>query len=298
MKIENLEVFCLVVEEGSINKAAKKRYLSQPAVSKQIHLLEENYETLLFERNNGKLILTESGKALYPIAKKIVNDYHQSLVIVSQIKNKVKLVLNIGASLTIGEYLLPKLLGEFKKNFPQIEITLKIGSTPTILAQLEKDQIQIALVEGEVKGENFKVTKFAQDEPMVVFSANHRWKNNRNVPLRDVLTEKLIWREENSGIRVLVEEILKQHNLLDQLHVYMEFGSTQAIKGAVEENLGISILSKLAIEKELKEGSLKALPIEGIDFKRNLWVVQKKDYIIQKSVKVFRDFLFQKTYST
>lgn len=298
MKIENLEVFCLVVEEGSINKAAKKRYLSQPAVSKQIHLLEENYETLLFERNNGKLILTESGKALYPIAKKIVNDYYQSLVIVSQIKNKVKLVLNIGASLTIGEYLLPKLLGEFKKNFPQIEITLKIGSTPTILAQLEKDQIQIALVEGEVKGENFKVTKFAQDEPMVVFAAKHKWKNNRNVPLRDVLTEKLIWREENSGIRVLVEEILKQHNLLDQLHVYMEFGSTQAIKGAVEENLGISILSKLAIEKELKEGSLKALPIEGIDFKRNLWVVQKKDYIIQKSVKVFRDFLFQKTYST
>jgi LysR family transcriptional regulator, transcriptional activator of the cysJI operon len=295
MKIENLEVFCLVVEEGSINKAAKKKFLSQPAVSKQIHLLEENYESLLFERNNGKLILTESGKALYPIAKKIVNDYHQSLAIVSQTKNKMKLVLNIGASLTIGEYLLPKILGDFKKNFPQIEITLKIGSTPNILNHLEKDQIQIALVEGEVKGDNFKVKKFAQDEPMVVFAANHRWKESRNVPLREVITEKLIWREENSGIRMLVEEILKQNKINDQLNVYMEFGSTQAIKGAVEENLGISILSKLAIEKEIKEGSLKALPIEGIDFKRNLWVVQKKDYIVQESVKIFRNFLLQRT---
>ncbi|MCM3169060.1 LysR substrate-binding domain-containing protein [Peribacillus frigoritolerans] len=202
--------------------------------------------------------------------------------------------MNIGASLTIGEYLLPKILGEFKTEFPEIEVTLKIGSTPSILKQLKKDEIQIALVEGEVEGGEYKVNRFAEDEVMVVFSVNHKWKDWEKVCIEEVMAEKIIWREENSGIRIVVEDILKNIQVFEQLKIYMEFGSTQAIKGAVEENLGISILSKLTLEKEIREGSLKALSIEGIDFKRNLWIVQKKEYITKGLVKEFRNYLFQR----
>ncbi|MFE4706840.1 LysR substrate-binding domain-containing protein [Peribacillus simplex] len=294
MKIENLEVFCLVVEEGSINKASRKKYLTQPAVTRQIHQIEKVYDTLLFERENGKLTLSESGKVLYPIAKKIVNDFDQSLAIVNESKEKGSFALNIGASLTIGEYLLPKILGEFKTEFPEIEVTLKIGSTPSILKQLKKDEIQIALVEGEVEGGEYKVKRFAEDEVVVVCSANHKWKDWKKVCIEEVMAEKIIWREENSGIRIVVEDILKNIQVFEQLKIYMEFGSTQAIKGAVEENLGISILSKLTLEKEIREGSLKALSIEGIDFKRNLWIVQKKEYITKGLVKEFRNYLFQR----
>lgn len=146
-------------------------------------------------------------------------------------------------------------------------VTLKIGSTPSILKQLKKDEIQIALVEGEVEGGEYKVNRFAEDEVMVVCSANHKWKDWEKVCIEEVMAEKIIWREENSGIRIVVEDILKNIQVFEQLKIYMEFGSTQAIKGAVEENLGISILSKLTLEKEIREGSLKALSIEGIDFK-------------------------------
>ncbi|MBT2667279.1 LysR family transcriptional regulator [Bacillus sp. ISL-4] len=294
MKIENLEVFCLVVEEGSINKASRKKYLTQPAVTRQIHQIEKVYDTLLFEREKGKLTLSESGKVLYPIAKKIVNDFAQSLAIINESKVKGSFALNIGASLTIGEYLLPKILGEFKKDFPEIEVTLKIGSTPLILKQLKKDEIHIALVEGEVEGGEYKVKRFAEDEVVVVCSANHKWKDWEKVRIEEVMVEKIIWREENSGIRIVVEDILKNNQVFEQLKIYMEFGSTQAIKGAVEENIGISILSKLTLEKEIKEGSLKALSIEGIDFKRNLWVVQKKEYITKGVVKEFRNYVFQR----
>ncbi|MFK9119462.1 LysR substrate-binding domain-containing protein [Peribacillus castrilensis] len=212
----------------------------------------------------------------------------------SKFDEKGSFALNIGASLTIGEYLLPKILGEFKTEFPEIEVTLKIGSTPSILKQLKKDEIQIALVEGEVEGGEYKVNRFAEDEVVVVCSANHKWKDWEKVCIEEVMAEKIIWREENSGIRIVVEDILKNIQVFEQLKIYMEFGSTQAIKGVVEENLGISILSKLTLEKEIREGSLKALSIEGIDFKRNLWIVQKKEYITKGLVKEFRNYLFQR----
>ncbi|MCM3569569.1 LysR family transcriptional regulator [Neobacillus mesonae] len=291
MKIENLEIFCLVVEEGSINKAAKVKFLTQPAVTRQIRQLENVYNTLLFDRDNGKLTLTDSGRILYPIAKKIVNDFMQSLAIINHSKEKYDFLLNIGASLTIGEYLLPNILGKFKKEFPQMEVTLKIGSTPRILELLRKDEIDIALVEGEVKGEEYKVKRFAEDEVVVVCSTNHIWNDREMVTIEEVLAEKLIWREENSGIRIVAEDILKENQIDASFHIYMEFGSTQAIKRAVEENMGISILSRLTLEKEIKEGSLKALTIKGIDFKRDLWIVQKKGYIMKDSIHQFRNYL-------
>ena len=148
MKLENLKMFCLVVDEGSISQAARLSFLSQPAVTRQIHQLENFYNTLLFDREEGRLRVTEAGKLLYPFAKAIVNDFNHSKEVIQQSTGKYNSNLIVGASLTIGEYLLPSLLGRFKKQQPEIKVTLTIKNTPRVLEDFSNDVIDLALVEG------------------------------------------------------------------------------------------------------------------------------------------------------
>lgn len=275
MNIDSLAMFCLVVEEGSISQAAKMRYVSQPAATRQIHLLEDAYGVLLFDRTDGKLQISAYGEALYPFAKAIVRDYKQSQDTIRQLTGESQEHLYIGASFTIGEYLLPALLGRFKQRHPDIQLSLEIGNTPKVLESLSNDDIELALVEGVVEDTDLHVRKFADDELILVCSPNHRWKERNEIEIGELAKERMIWREESSGTRAIVEGVLEQHDVLDRIEGYMVLGSTQAIKGAVEANLGISILSEMAAARELKQGTLCKIDISGVDLKRSLWLVQK-----------------------
>lgn len=144
MNIENLRVFCLVVDEGSISQAARLSYVSQPAVTRQIRQLENFYGTLLFDRTEGRLTVTKTGKMLYPFAKAIVDEFNRSKEAILQATGEYNLNLRVGASLTIGEYLLPSLLGRFKKQTPEINVSLTIRNTPSVLEDLSNDVIDIA----------------------------------------------------------------------------------------------------------------------------------------------------------
>ena len=148
MNIENLRIFCLVVDEGSISQVARLSFVSQPAITRKIHQLEDSYGTLLFDRSEGKLKVTETGRVLYHFAKAIVNDFNHSKEVIQQMIGESNVHLTVGASLTIGEYLLPSLLGRFKKQKPDIKVTLTIGNTPHVLEDLSNDVIDLALVEG------------------------------------------------------------------------------------------------------------------------------------------------------
>ncbi|WP_164667687.1 LysR family transcriptional regulator [Virgibacillus doumboii] len=292
MRVGNLETFCQVVEEGSISKVAKINYITQPAITKQIRQLESTYGTKLFERVNGNLRVTKNGEKLYELAKKIVFQYDQSFQIINELKGEENKNLKIGSSFTIGEYFLPATLGEFKKIHPDIEIALEVSSTPNILESIKENKAGIALVEGIVKDESLTVSKFAEDELVLVCSPNHSVLGEvDSVTLDDLSSEKFIWREENSGLRLLVEDILEKNDALENINIYMELGSTQAIKGAVEADLGIALLSEIVVERELKNGSLRKIFIENVDFKRDLWFVKQKDSFISSIEKEFKEFL-------
>ena len=176
LNIENLKMFCLVVDEGSISQAARLSFVSQPAVTRQINQLENFYGTLLFDRTGGRLKVTEAGKILYPYAKTIVNDFNRSKEAVQQETGKYNANLQVGATFTIGEYLLPSLLGRFKKQKPDIKVTLTIKNTPSILEDLTNDVIDLALVEGIVENNDLTVEKFADDELILVCAPDHKWK--------------------------------------------------------------------------------------------------------------------------
>lgn len=277
-------MFCLVVEEGSISQAAKKRYLSQPAATRQIHQLEDAYGTLLFERIDGKLKISKAGEVVYPIAKAIVKDYQRSIDAVNELTKDHQAHLKIGASLTIGEYLLPELLGQFKKQHLDIQISLEIGNSPNVLDSLWNDTIDLALVEGAVEDKHLNIKKFADDELILVCSSDHRWNERDEINIQELSRERMIWREENSGTRAIIEGVLEQYNVLEHIESYMELGSTQAIKGAVKANLGISILPEIAVAQELKQNTLSKINMTDIDLRRELWLVQKPQRFHQAGV--------------
>ena len=291
MKLENLKMFCLVVDEGSISQAARLSFLSQPAVTRQIHQLENYYNTLLFDREEGRLRVTEAGKLLYPFAKAIVNDFNHSKEVIQQSTGEYNANLIVGASLTIGEYLLPSLLGRFKKQQPEIKVTLTIKNTPRVLEDLSNDVIDLALVEGLVENTDFIVDKFAEDELILVCPSDHPWKDRKEIQLEELGNERMIWRESISGTRLIVENMLREHGVLEKIESYMEIGSTQAIKSAVEAGLGVSILPRLTVARELEQGFLRKVGISRIEITRNLWLVRKNKRFSKIGVSKFVDFL-------
>lgn len=294
MRISNLELFCEVIEEESISKVAKKRFITQPAITKQIRQLENLYKVNLFERNNGHLFVTREGKELYSIAKKIAYQYNQSFQIINELNGQEYSNLTIGASYTIGEYILPKTLGKFKQEQAGLNISLKVSSTPTILNSLKENQISFGLVEGKVEDKDFKIKKFAEDELVVVCSQYHPLRDsNKNLFLEDLRNEKFIWREKNSGLRTLLEDTLREKVGVEELGIYMELGSNQAIKGAVEADLGVAILSRLIVKNELEYGTLSTLNIDNFTIQRDLWLVYRKDHYIKKTEQTFLDFLMR-----
>ena len=275
LNIENLKMFCLVVDEGSISQAARLSFVSQPAVTRQIHQLENFYGALLFDRSEGKLHVTKIGRVLYPFAKAIINDFNHSKEVIQQLTDEYHANLRVGASLTIGEYLLPRLLGKFKKQKPEIKVTLTIKNTALVLEDLSKDVIDLALVEGAVENTDFIVEKFAEDELILVCSSDHPWKDRKEIQIEELVNERMIWRESTSGTRHTVESKLREYGVLEKINSYMEIGSTQAIKSMIEAGLGISILPRLTVARELEQGLLREVDISGVKITRNLWLVKK-----------------------
>lgn len=291
MNIDTLSIFCLVVDTGSISQAAKLSYVSQPAVTKQIHQLETTYNALLFDRTDGRLTLTESGQTLYTFAKAIVADFNRSKAAVSDNLKGYHDSLKVGASLTIGEYLLPGILGQLKKNYPTVNVSLLVENTPRVIEALLDDVIDLALVEGEVLNDNVLVEAIAEDELVLIHSPEHPWAERGAINMAELAHEQMLWREPASGTRLIIENFLRKHQVLDKIQSYMDLGSTQAIKSAVEAGLGVSIVSKLAVARELEQGILCRTKIENVELKRNLWLVKKKQRFNKNSVGIFEAFI-------
>lgn len=291
MNIENLEMFCKVIEQGSISQVARTSYITQPTVTSKIRQLENHYGIALFNREGGMLRVTEAGSSLYPYAKEIVEYFNRSQDAMDNILNNHNEILNIGASLTIGEFLLPKLLSKLQKKYKQFKFSLSIGNTPTIMSKLENLEIDIALVEGMVRHKEFQIEKFAEDELILVIPKNHRWKNLEEIPVDALTEEKLLFREKDAGVRKIIENVFFENNVLEQIQPYIELGSTQAIISGVESGLGIGIIPKLSVTHELELGVIKHLPICNKTIVRDLWIVKRPTRFPKSSINMFTQFL-------
>jgi DNA-binding transcriptional LysR family regulator len=276
MNIESLQIFCLVFEEQSISRAAQLSFISQPSVTRQIKALEDFYGNLLFHRKAYNITATEAGQALYPIAKAIINDFQYSIDTMKRINGERQFKLRVGASLIIGEYLLPKLLGMYKKKYPESQLFLKIIETGKVLESLIQDEIHIGFVEGKVDQKEFETKVFMEDELVLIAPPNHPWSKREMIEISELRNEKLIRRHDTSETRKMMEKVFKKNDFFDKLESFMEMDTTQAIKTAVESELGVAMISRMAVEKELKEGRLTEVKIKDIQLTRPLYMVKRR----------------------
>lgn len=292
MEDHKLKVFCTVAETKSFSKTSEIIHLTQPAVSLQIQALEEIYETKLFDRSSSTVTLTPAGEILYKYAKEILGLYANVEKVIGDITGLVKGSISIGASSTIGNYLLPGVITDFKKAHLKIKIHLLVGNTKRVVDMLNSGSIDIGLVEGEVSRQKMVVEKLIPDELLLVVPAHHPWAKKKDIPVSELTKEPFIFREGGSGTRQMIEMFLSKYGISpNNMKVAMVLGSTEAIKEAVENGLGVSILSRWAVRKELKYGTLQLLRIKEERVNRDFSLIVNKSSVSSHAVDEFLTYL-------
>ncbi len=287
-----LKVFCTVAETKSFSKASEVIHLTQPAVSLQIQALEEIYETKLFDRSSNLITLTPAGEILYKYAKEILHLYAETEKEIGKITGKIKGTITIGASTTIGNYVLPSIVADFKKTHSKIGLNVLIGNTKRIVDLLNSGVIDFGLVEGEVLRYKIKSEPLISDELTIAVPYFHPWTKKKSISILEITKEPFILREEGSGTRQIIEKYLSEHGInINNMLISLVLGSTESIKEAVENGMGIAIVSKWAARKEVKYGSLKLItPREG-RILRDFSLIMPKNAILSHAVDEFVSYL-------
>lgn len=290
MDIQLYQLLCYTVEEKSISGAAKRAFLSQPAVSKKIKQMEEHYNCLLFDRNTNSLTVTPAGKKLYHFAKNILKEYEESKAVIESMTNLRKQTVRAGSSYTLGEYILPEVISAFKKEEEHPDVKLAIHNTPYIINELNERNLDIVFVEGDIGELNVNKEIIAEDEIILIAPPDHPWTKRMFIHAEELFQECLISREEESGTRQITEQYLNEWIHINQFTKMLEFGTTQAIKTAVQSGLGVAFVSKQTVKNELKTGLLKEVKVKGLQIHRPLWVATSVDRFQKESTTLFKNF--------
>lgn len=292
MEDHKLKVFCTVAETKSFSKASEIIHLTQPAVSLLIQAIEEIYETKLFDRASNTVTLTPAGELLYKYAKEILNLYAAAEKNIGEITGFVKGSISLGASSTIGNYLLPGVIADFRKTHPKIKVHLLVGNTKRIVELLNAGNIDIGLVEGDVARQKMVVEKLIADELVLIVSPLHPWAKKKTISVVEITKEPFIFREEGSGTRQVIEKYLGKHKITPQdMMTSLVLGSTEAIKESVENTMGIAIVSRWAIRKEMRYGTLKPLSFKEEKMLREFSLIFQKNAISSHAVDEFLSYL-------
>ena len=292
MEDHKLKVFCTVAETRSFSKTSEIIHLTQPAVSLQIQALEEMYETKLFDRSSSRVILTPAGEVLYKYAKEILALYAAAEKVLGEMTGLVKGSITIGAGSTIGNYMLPSVISDFRKTHPKIKVHLSVANMQRIIELLNAGNINVGLVEGDVKRQKIVVDKLLSDELLLIVPTHHPWAKRKEVSVSELIEEPFILREAGSGTRQTIEKFLARHGItLHAMKVSMVLGTTQAIKEAVENGLGVSIVSRWAARKECKYGTLSMLSFKEEKILRNFSLITYKNSVSSHAVEEFLAYL-------
>lgn len=272
---DSLKVFMTVADKSNFSKAAKELNLTQPAISFQIQTLEQYYQTILFDRVNRHVKLTEAGELLLEYAQAMSGVQAELERKMQQLTGQVKGKLVIGASRTAGELVMPHLLTSYCRTYPDVDVTLEIHNTYQIKQKILKQYIDIGIVESDVSQEGLFRQPVFSDELLLVVPPDHPWADQASMPIEEFLHEPFLIREPGSGSRLVFEQALMDAGYsVEELHVIMEISSIEATKGAIRSGLGVAILSKWAVMDDVAQGKLKTLRIDDMPMTRPFYIVQ------------------------
>lgn len=274
ISLRKLDVFVQVAQQGQITRVSEALGLTQSAVSMALSSLESLHGGPLFHRQGRRLLLNEQGRRLLPVAQRLVQDLDNFRRMLEDAHEQPSGHLHVGASTTIGNYLLPLLVADFSRRYPQATIQLQVGNTEQIERAVQDGQLDVGLIEGPCHLDRLDCRAWRDDELVVIVGPEHPWREKTRVDYSTLLTGQWIMREEGSGTREVFEAALECDGL--QLVSCVELGHTEAIKKAVQAGLGVSCLSRLAVQTELEQGWLVAVETP-LDLRRQLSVLISPD---------------------
>jgi DNA-binding transcriptional LysR family regulator len=295
LDLHKLEIFYWVADLRSFSQAADLFSLRQPTVSAHIQELEEMVGGELLYRIRGRVSLTPLGQLLLERARNLLAFKRETIASVEQFHGKLTGELWVGGSNIPGEYLLPRKLGAFIKKFPEVKPILRIGDSAGIMADLLDGKVEIAFVGSKTRDTRLSFEKIWHDEMVLAVPKDHAWSRRKFVRAADLRSERFISRERGSGTLDSIRKLLggKRRAPDDLLNVVMELGSTEAIKEALIAGIGVSILSRISIRRELAEGILVEVPVRGLTMERDFYQVFHNRRPLHPIAQAFREFLKQ-----
>ncbi|MEN8210524.1 MAG: selenium metabolism-associated LysR family transcriptional regulator [Thermodesulfobacteriota bacterium] len=299
MDIRKLELFCKVVELQSFTLAGKACFLSQPTVSEHIRELEQNLDQRLLNRLSQRVTPTPAGKLLYEYACRILKIRQEAIKAIEQYGNRLAGRITIGCGTIPGTYILPELLSNFRKKYPEIKTTLQIANSHTIAVQIMDEKLDLGVIGAKWNEPGLEWTEIFTDELSLIVTPNHPWSGKKHVSCKDLLAQPFIIREPGSGTRKVISNFLKAKGYKESdLKEVAQIGSSAAVKEAVKAGCGISILSNRAVKDAVECKRLATVNVRDLKFKRPFYLVQRKKMELLPIVKIFRDYLLEQALSS
>lgn len=289
MNINHLAIFDAVAQTGGVSSAAKRLLVSQPAVSKQLKDFERALGVPLFERRSKPLKLTAPGKVMAPYARRIFALAEEAEQAVDDLQHLRRGRLAVGASTTIGVYLLPDLLVKFRNRFPGISLRVEIENSNILRRRLEEHSLDLGLSEAVIRSPKLKSIKFMQQEFVAISSPGHPLARRRRVSLEAFCKESLIFRDAGANTQSFIE-----NTLADRGHAVrpaLTLGSTEAVKSAVAAGLGCAIVPRLTIDLELAAGRLALVKLAGPPIHRPVYQYRSINRHESKAARAFHCLL-------
>lgn len=292
----HLETFCRVAALKSFSRAADDLFLTQPTVSGHILSLERSLSLRLFDRTGREIRLTKAGEMFLRYASKILTVRKDLLNALSEFSQGIRGELSLGASTIPGEYLLPRLMGDFKREHPRFTLSLKISDTKDIVQELLQGHIEFGLIGAKVDHPSLHHESFEEDEIIIIAPSDHPLTRKRSVGFEDLLKESWIIREEGSGTQMTVERVLrKKGKSLKDFNVAIEMGSTSSVKEGVKAKLGLAFISRRAVEEELNRNLFTSITLEGLEsISRQIYIVSQRGKTVSPAGIEFLRFLKKK----
>ncbi|HET8609582.1 MAG TPA: LysR family transcriptional regulator [Burkholderiales bacterium] len=294
MADRRLQVFYTVARQRSFTRASEQLFMTQPAVTFQIKQLEEHFNTRLFDRRHGRITLTPAGELVLNYAERILGLSDEMEVRVGELTGAVSGPLLLGASTTIAEFILPQMLGEFKARHPQVQAQMTVANSETVESRVADHSLDVGLIESPSHLPVLNTQVCCDDELLVICSPQHRLAGVQSVTAQEVAAEPYVSRESGSGTREFADQYFRRAGIVpEDINIVMELGSPEAIKGVVATGIGVSIVSRATVTKELTLGVLKAIPLEP-RLIRTLSLVYLKEKFRSRLLSTFIEFAIAK----
>lgn len=273
MDLWQLHIFCRVIEHKSFSKAAEAVHLSQPTVSAHIKDLETHFGCPLIDRLSREAAPTQAGRLLYGYSRRMLGLRDEAESAMSQYQGRTRGRLVVGGSTIPGTYLLPRVVGRFRRRYPEVQLSLAIEATAGIVAGILEGVLELGVVGAESDDKDILQQAVMEEEMRLIVPRGHRWAKRKKIALAELWEEPYIAREAGSGtLQSLQRHIGDLGRERRELSVVAEMGSTEAVCQGIREGIGVSILSPLAVAEGITAGRLKALAVEGLDLTRRFYL--------------------------